>query len=163
MREKQSSEDVGRSVETKENDRKKEEDENEPQSWGQTETGGLLLIMDWFSLFFFEGVFFLSPSRRMVIAPPPLIMCWIGKKNKRKALLQRLRIDRFLDSTYCNSSLSPVTALFLPAVAAVKPLTFKHTHAHTDVFTPMVKVNDRRTNYSDVEVQEDKKKGGEKR
>lgn len=42
--------------------------------------GDELLIMDWF-LHFFQGLLFLSPSRWMVIAPPALIMCWIGKKT----------------------------------------------------------------------------------
>lgn len=45
--------------------------------------GGELLIMDWFSHFFL-GLVFLSPSRWMVIAPPALIMCWIGKKTGGK-------------------------------------------------------------------------------
>lgn len=39
--------------------------------------------MDWF-LHFFQGLLFLSPSRWMVIAPPVLIMCWIGKKTGGK-------------------------------------------------------------------------------
>lgn len=47
--------------------------------------GGELLIMDWFS-HFFQGLVFLSPSRWMVIAPPALIMCWIGEKTGGKRL-----------------------------------------------------------------------------
>lgn len=39
--------------------------------------------MDWF-LQFFQRLLFLSPSRWMVIAPPALIMCWIGKKTGGK-------------------------------------------------------------------------------
>lgn len=75
----------------KENERKRKEaaGEDYPQSWKgvrrrEGEEGGKELhIMDWFS-HFFEGLFFLSPSRWMVIAPPALIMCWIGGKKKTK-------------------------------------------------------------------------------
>lgn len=87
--------------------------------------GGELLIMDWFSHFFL-GLVFLSPSRWMVIAPPALIMCWIGKKTGGK---------RFYGNW--ESIALEVDLLLLRFIAPSQKHTLSDTHAQTYMRAPM--------------------------
>lgn len=110
--------------------------------------GGELLIMDWFSHFFL-GLVFLSPSRWMVIAPPALIMCWIGKKPGGKHF-------------YGNwESIALEVDLLL--LRFIPPITKTHTlrHTRTDLHARThVRAKDRSTNYSDVWVKKRTKNEG---
>lgn len=136
----------GITVETEgENEKKQQQQQKEMEGRLATELrgrrkergGGELLIMDWFS-HFFEGLFFLSPSRWMVIAPPALIMCWIGKKTGGKRFYGNwesiaLEVDLLLPR-------------FIPHHTSALSLALACAGLHVCTH---VTANDRSTNYSD--------------
>lgn len=103
--------------------------------------------MDWFS-HFFEGLFFLSPSRWMVIAPPALIMCWIGKekkktkkkkkkKKKEESASTAIENRSLWESTYCYSALSPITQVRTVMQTHKHTLSFSLCNNHTLTCKPM--------------------------
>lgn len=103
--------------------------------------------MDWFS-HFFEGLFFLSPSRWMVIAPLALIMCWIGKekkktkkkkkkKKKEESASTAIENRSLWESTYCYSALSPITQVRTVMQTHKHTLSFSLCNNHTLTCKPM--------------------------